>query len=128
MRKKVSSMFVLLALLVMAVTTAAYAQGNSPAQLSSAGWLCMNVPGLGVHCFGPGAFRSTASVPVKVFDTIFPTSTDAPFLGTEILIRADLYAGQLCTQDGGGEYHLLEASESPFPVDYRACHFYDTSP
>ena len=125
MRKKVSSVFVLLALLVMTVTSVVYAQGNSPAQLSRAGWLCENVSGLGVHCFAPGAFRSSPSVQVKVFNTSDPTATDAPFLGTEILIRDDLYAGQLCTQDGGGEYHLLAGV---FPVDYRACHFYDTSP
>ena len=125
MRKKVSSVFVLLALLVMTVTSVVYAQGNSPAQLSSAGWFCTDVPGLGVHCFAPGASRSSASIQVKVFGTDEPTSTDAPFLGTEILIRADLYAGQLCTQDGGGEYHLLAGA---FPDDYRACHFYDTSP
>ncbi len=127
MKRKMGLALVLATMLVLAVTAVAFAKGNSPAQLTRAGWFCVDIPGLGVHCFGPGAFRSSASVPVKVFQTDDPTSTDAPFLGTEQLIRDDLYAGQPCPQDGGGEWHLLPATPDGFPVDYRACHHYDTS-
>lgn len=103
------------------------AKGNATrdlTDLSARGWFCQNVPGLGVHCFAPGVFSSLASVSVLVFDTDDATHENAPFLGTELLIRADLYAGQPCPPEGGGEYELLPASESPFPVDYRACHHY----
>lgn len=92
-------------------------------RLSAHGWMCVPIPQLGVHCFGPGAFSASPSVPVRVFDTDDPTHSAAPYLGTEILIRADLYAGQPCAAEGG-EYELLPASETPFPVDYRACHHY----
>ena len=93
-------------------------------KLTSRGWFCTNVPKLGVHCFAPGVFQSTASVSVLVFDTDDPTKENAAFLGTELLIRADLYAGQPCPPESGGAYELLPASETPFPVDYRACHHY----
>ncbi len=93
-------------------------------RLSDAGWTCVAIPVLGVHCFAPGAFASSPSVPVLVFDTQDDDNPDAPFLGTEVLIRADLYAGQPCVPEGGGEYELLPASETGFPVDYRACHHY----
>ncbi len=92
-------------------------------QRSASGWTCVPIPALGVHCFPPGAFVSDPSITVQVFATEDPADTDAPFLGTEVLIRADLYAGQPCPAQGG-EYDLLPASETPFPVDYRACHHY----
>lgn len=113
--------------LFVASANSAGAHGTNPAQLSRAGWFCFNVPDLGVHCVPPGGMASSASVSLHVFDTNDPGATHAPFLGTEILIRADLYAGQPCPQDGGGEYHFLPSSESGLPVDYFACHRYDTS-
>lgn len=104
-----------------------HANGNSPAQLARAGWLCVNAgPDNFVHCFPPGAFSSSPSVAVKVFHTTDTGSTDAEFLGTELLIRADLYAGEPCAQNGH-EYELLPASETGLPADYRACHHYDTA-
>lgn len=93
-------------------------------RLSRAGWLCVSIPSLGVHCFAPGAFASTPSVQVLVFDTEDPEDPGAPFLGTEVLIRADLYAGQPCPAEGGGEYEFLPMEETGLPADYRACHHY----
>lgn len=115
------------AVFVALSANSASAHGVSPAQLGRAGWTCFNVPDLGVHCIPPGGMQSSASVSLRVFDTDDAGSADAPFLGTEILIRADLYAGQPCAQDGGGEYHFLPSAESGLPVDYYACHHYDTS-
>lgn len=91
--------------------------------LGSQGWVCVNVPGLGVHCFPPGAFAAPASLPILVFDSDDPTDADAPFLGTELLIRADLYAGQPCPAEGG-QYALMLAADTGLPADYRACHHY----
>ena len=88
------------------------------------GWMCFNVEGLGVHCFSPGALSSPASISILVFDTDDPTDMDAPLLGSEILIRADLYAGQPCPTEGGGEYAFLPATATGLPADYRACHHY----
>ncbi|MGD2157116.1 MAG: hypothetical protein PVG32_09605 [Anaerolineales bacterium] len=122
MKNKARITIVVLAVLVLVVTSVAYAKGNSPAQLTRAGWFCEDVSPLGVHCFSPGAFKSSPSIQVKFFNTTDPTSTDAEFLGTELLLRADLYRGQPCPQEGESEWHLLPADETPFPVDYRACH------
>jgi hypothetical protein len=119
------SMFILIAVLILSATVvSAHGPGNNPASLGDAGWMCVNVPGLGVHCFAPGAFKASASVPVKVFDTDNPDAEHAKYLGTEILILDDLYHGQPCATDSGDEYHFLPADESPFLVDYRACHHY----
>ena len=79
-----------------------------------------------MHCFQARAFTSPASVTVRVFGGTDPAATDAPFLGTELLIRDDLYAGQPCPQDGNAEYDLLPAALTPFDVGYRACHHYET--
>ncbi len=103
----------------------AEAHGVSPAKLNRAGWDCINIEPLGVHCFPSGSGASSASISVLVFDTADDEAIHAPFLGAEILIRADLYHGQPCPAGGLDEY------EGPIPVgsaDYFACHFYDTSP
>jgi hypothetical protein len=105
----------------------AEAHGVSPAKLNRAGWDCDNIVPLGVHCFSPGSGASSASISVLVFDTTDEGATVAPFLGAEILIRADLYHGQPCPQDDLDEYHGLDLFGGP-AIDYYACHFYDTSP
>jgi hypothetical protein len=92
--------------------------GNTPAQLTLAGWSCQDVPGHGVHCTAPGsAFGSSVAIPVKVFATSDPTDAEAAFLGMESLIRADKYRGQPCLPDHE-EYFLL-------PFGYYACHHFD---
>ena len=106
-----------LLLIVGVAGVSAHGEGNSPAHLTEAGWSCENVPGLGVHCFAPGTVFGRPTVQVKVFDTADPTAEHAPYLGTELLIRDDLYAGQPCPQEGLDEWFLL-------PFGYRACHHY----
>jgi hypothetical protein len=92
--------------------------GNTPAQLTAAGWQCEDVPGHGVHCLDPHAsIGASVHMQVKVFDTGDPSSDAAPFLGTESLIRADQYKGQPCLP-GHGEYF-------PLPFGYYACHHFD---
>ena len=102
----------------------AEAHGLSPAKLNQAGWDCVNIEPLGVHCFSPGSGASSASISVLVFDTADDDATHAPFLGAEILIRTDLYHGQPCPTNGMDEYEDLSGLGLP----YFACHFYDTSP
>lgn len=109
-------------LLIVGVAGAsAQGKGNTPYRLGQAGWHCENVPGLGVHCFPPGAYNASASLSVKYFDTTDPGSNDAAFLGTELLIRADLYAGQPCPQEGSDHYHALDLDGNG-SIDYYACH------
>jgi hypothetical protein len=99
----------------------AEAHGVSPAKLGNAGWTCFDVPGLGVHCQPPGSEASSASLSLLVFDTSDPGAGHAPFSGTEILIRADLYNGQPCPGEGADDYEGLDLFGGP-EIDYYACH------
>jgi hypothetical protein len=119
MRKKLLFVVVLLVLLTSTVV-AASARGNDADQLSNAGWTCVVAgPHDWVHCFKPGFDGTGESQIVKVF-----TGDGDTFLGTELLIRADLYAGQPCVTDGGGDYAELFGVLAD---DYYACHLFDTS-
>jgi hypothetical protein len=122
---KLKVLVVLLTLVVLAsLATAALAKGVNPAQLSQAGWACMNAgPHNWVHCFPPGAGASPATMSVRVFDTQDVSATEAEFLGTELLIHVDLYHGQPCPQNGLSEYEDLRP-ETGLP--YYACHHFET--
>lgn len=121
------SFILAVAVMLLAATVAsanAHGDGNSPAQLGAAGWACENVPGLGVHCFPPGTQVDASAIAVKVYDTSDPDAEHAPFLGTEILIHADIYEQgmQPCPQEGLEHYVDLRATSDPIP--YYACHHY----
>ncbi|UCH26990.1 MAG: hypothetical protein JSV66_04940 [Trueperaceae bacterium] len=91
--------------------------GPTVHQLEHDGWGCNAAgPRDWVHCLQeePGA----ASILVLVFDV-----DQQPFLGSEILVRDDVYFGQPCAEEGGGPYELVDIGG----VDYRACHNFDTS-
>jgi hypothetical protein len=125
MRRVLFILAIALVLLMASVAVAsAHGNGNSPAQLTHAGWTCMDIPPLSVHCFRPGTdFANPApAIAVKVFDTHDPTATEAPFLGTELLLRADIYAhGEPpCPQAEDGHYDDLSGEGLP----YFACHHY----
>ncbi len=122
MRKKLLFVVVLLVLLTSTVV-AASAGGHNADQLENAGWTCFNAgPNNWTHCLKPRFDPTGESQIVKVFSVDGDT-----FLGTALLILDDLYAGQPCATDGGGEYALLPAAPDGFPVAYRACHHFDTS-
>jgi hypothetical protein len=116
------------AVIVAGVAYSAGGQGGTADQAAASGWNCQpNIPIAGnyLHCASPGkpsvvdllAGSTTApTLELRVFD--FTTHT---FAGTESLIRADLYAGQPCKQDGQDTWGLLD-----LPVDYYACHHFET--
>ncbi|HEY4705691.1 MAG TPA: hypothetical protein VII27_08170 [Thermoplasmata archaeon] len=111
--------------LALAVVPPAAASGVSPAKLTKAGWDCIVVFGA-LHCAPPGGFARVLSGTAETMTfLVFGTTTEAPFLGTELIIRADLFHGQPCPQDPPSmEYTYL------FPLiglDYYACHHYDSS-
>jgi hypothetical protein len=77
------------------------------------------------HCAPPGkpsvadllaGETDAPSLELRVFDF-----TTGKFAGMESLLRADLYHGQSCSQDGQSEWGLLE-----LPVPYHACHRFET--
>lgn len=120
---------ILLALAIGAVVVAGIAYsagGGTMAQAQAAGWDCnpqQLIFGY-YHCAPPGkasvldivtGAASPPSVELRVFNP------DGSFAGIESLLRADLYRGQPCPQDNLPEWGLLD-----LPVDYRACHRFDT--
>lgn len=120
MRKMIAVLIAMLLLLL--AFTGAYA-GYTSQQLANAGFTCVNTgPYNLTHCFPPyitfpndlgsGKYKT---VQVKVFNEAGTT-----FLGTELLVRADLYNGQPCPQDGG-TYDDLRVSPG---LPYFACHHF----
>lgn len=125
-RRLLLLMLVALVAMVMSPLPGA-AGGVSPAKLAKAGWECVPLGPLGVHCvkgsFGDLAAGEAKTVTVRIFAGGDPTSDEAEFLGTELLVHESIFNGQPCPQDGG-EYHYLGAEGLP----YYACHHYDTTP
>jgi len=121
----------LAAVIALAVVTgtlvgAAYGAGGpggDMAQAQASGWDCNpQVLIFGYyHCAPPGkpsvadliAGTDVSSIVLRVF------TPDGTFAGTELLLRADLYAGQGCPQDN------LVTWDGPL-FGYRACHHFDT--
>jgi len=108
-------------LLVALLAQPVAAQGNGPAQLVKAGWLCLPFPGLGgVYCMPPGAFNSSETVTARTFDTLDPTASEAAFLGTAMFVRADLYNGQPCPQQELTSYIPLDFTGDSV-TDFYGC-------
>jgi hypothetical protein len=123
-------------LLLLLAATVAYAHGHTSGQLEKAGRTCIVAgPNGWIHCF-PSTIEFPAdlingvpaTVQVKVFTNPGP-GEEQLFLGTELLIREDLFERGLgeqrpCAQDPHGEepgtYHHLGFAP------YYACHNFDT--
>lgn len=131
MSKRALALLVLLVGATTGATGIAYSAGgpgSSADQARAAGWDCapeVPIAGNYLHCAPPGkpsvadilsGATNAPSVELRVYDF-----TTEEFAGIESLIRADLYRGQPCRQDGQDEWGLLD-----LPVDYRACHRFET--
>jgi hypothetical protein len=123
MRRTLRSIVVATAV-TLAMAAPASAHGVSPAQLGDQGWQCAFVLGA-VHCFPPGTGSTTATINALVFTTDDPEATEAPFVGTEHLIRADLFQGQPCPRDPPSRQYTDLMPLLGIP--YFACHRYDSS-
>ena len=107
----------LVAALVLGVAALAFgvattaAERLSPAKLTGHGWTCFDTPE-GVHCAPPGvgapAPNGRPTYTLRVFATHDVTATDADFLGTELLVRDDLFNHQPCPQSPTREYTFLD--------------------
>lgn len=94
----------------------------------TAGWDCLPVVQIGghYHCSPPGKegvleiIAGTADSP-SIMHTVF--SADGRFAGTELLIRADLWAGQPCPTD----VWIPVPPWLPEPT-YYACHHFAFTP
>lgn len=135
----------LLGLLGGMALSGAQAQGVSPAGLQRAGWSCLNPAGAfpanpNVHCFPPGKLEgvvagTAASALLLAFATSDVDAEEAPLLGAERMLRADLFHGQPCPTDPPGG--PPGATSSPplyewsylgprFGWDYYICHTFDS--
>ncbi|HEX5588807.1 MAG TPA: hypothetical protein VFX65_00765 [Candidatus Limnocylindrales bacterium] len=122
----------LLAILVSLPAAGVAARGVSPAQLQAAGWDCILPPpefNPNVHCAKPGSLAGILSAEAEVvvwlaFATTDLAATDAALLGTERMIRADLFHDQPCPTDPPSfEYSWLVPR---FGWDYYICHTFDS--
>jgi hypothetical protein len=95
---------------LLASASSAEARGPSIEQLEKAGWDCSLVIAGEPHCFKK-ELTGQPSATVRVFDA------SGNFLGTETLLRSDLYAGQPCPQEGLSQWVDLQ-------FGYHACHHY----
>lgn len=137
--------FGLVVVAVAAVSAAAPAQGVNPAQLQRAHWSCVNPAAAfpanpNVHCFPPGKLEGVIAGTVETtllmtFATSDVNAEEAPLLGTERMIRADLFHDQPCPTDPPGG--PPGAASSPplyqwsylgprFGWDYYICHTFDS--
>jgi hypothetical protein len=105
--------------------------GVSPAALHAARWDCLYAVHA-VHCLPPGALDgavagTTEAATALVFETHDPAAENAPFLGTELNIRADLFHGQPCPTDPPSrQYTYLGPGGLDLGLDYYACHRFDS--
>jgi hypothetical protein len=105
--------------------TAASSSQATKAQAVAAGWDCSpNITILGYfHCAAPGSpsllelITGDASPP-SLHLNVYDGETEL-LAGTEELIRADLFRGQPCPQEGGG-WSFLDFAGS----DYYGCHHF----
>jgi hypothetical protein len=112
--------------------TQALAGGSGPAQLTAAGWDCFLPPldfNPNVHCAPPGQLERIISGVARAAMFVAFATTDlearsAPYLGTERLIRSDLFHGQPCPTDPPSyEYSSLFPR---FGWNYYICHTFDS--
>jgi len=94
--------------------------GLTSSQLEKAGWFCLPVGELGVHCAPPGSLPfppSKSTVQLLYFNV-----EGTQFVGTETLIRKTAYHGQPCPTDPlepGDEWVDLTFLGLP---DWLGCH------
>ena len=136
MRYRLSLFALLTSLAVLAVAgTASPASKASKAQAVAAGWDCspdIIIPAIGgyFHCAPPGSpslldlITGAASPPNLHLNVYYDGLTPQTQLlaGTERLVRADLFRGQPCPQEGGS-WGPLDFYGSAAP-EYYGCHHF----
>ena len=95
MKKTTAAIFAVALVTVMSSTSVSAARpGHTASQMLDAGYICFPAgPANWTHCLNPRLLGNPA-VSVKVFSV-----DGSEFLGTEQLMRYDIYSGQPCPQD-----------------------------
>lgn len=103
--------------LLLVLAPAATAAPHNAAQMERAGYDCFAAgPSGWTHCMDLDKLIS--GHPVVTVNVFSVNGSD--FLGTELLLRDDLYQDQPCPQDGGGAWDRLAGTP------YMACHHFYT--
>jgi hypothetical protein len=113
-------------------TAAALGDAAGPGRLAAAGWDCFLPPldfNPNVHCAPPGQLEGIVSGEARsamfvAFATTDLSANSAVFLGTERLIRADLFHGQPCPTDPPS--YRYSSLFDRFGWDYYICHTFDS--
>ena len=116
----------LLGAAAIAATGAASSAGVSQATLEKAGWTCFKpLPTDNVHCVHPGGLAAVLTGEAETMSFLVFSASDGAFLGTELIVRADVFNGQPCpTYPPSRQYTFLRPI---LGLDYYACHRYDSS-
>jgi hypothetical protein len=122
--RRVTIAIAIVALTLALAAPAVAATGVSQARLEKAGWDCPLVLGA-IHCAPPGGLARVGSGEARTMTFLVFSTDDGAFLGTELIIRADLFNGQPCPTDPPSrQYTYLNPL---IGLDYYACHRYDSS-
>lgn len=124
--RRTMTMTGLLGVLTTIAAAAAFSQGVSQGHLEKAGWTCFKpLPTDNVHCVHPGGLTAVVTGEAETMTFLVFSTSDGSFLGTELIVRADVFNGQPCPTDPpGGQYTYLKPI---LGVDYYACHRYNSS-
>jgi len=107
---RLTTLAALVAVAACTVVAGATAGGIGPAQLAQAGWTCFQPPpdfNPYIHCAPPGQLEAIEAGTARAgmfiaFATTDLNATSAPLLGTERMIRGDLFHNQPCPTDPPG--------------------------
>jgi hypothetical protein len=118
-RWRVTVALAIVAVALGVAATAASAGGLTAAQLQAQGWTCRIPAGETLlNCRSPGSEPLPAG-PTEVSFLVFDAS-GTTFLGTEHLIRSDLYAGEPCRGTPSGTYDFI-----PVGPGYYGCYHFN---
>jgi hypothetical protein len=108
----------LMAALAFSIASGTTLAGNTAEKMERAGYACFNDgPSNWTHCWREEKIGNPV-IPIKVF-----SEEGSEFLGTELLLRDDKYAGQPCPRDGLDLWDHLDFGGG---LGYFACHHYHT--
>jgi hypothetical protein len=127
MRRFIITGILAAAVAIVVGTAGASANGPDWNQLDEQGWDCPVVFNA-VHCAPPGGLARVASGEAETMTFLVFSTNDGSFLGTELIVRADVFNGQPCPTDPPSrQYTHLNEPPHDIGLDYYACHRYDSS-
>lgn len=124
-----SALMLMASMLLVMMAGPAAASSTGVERMKNAGWTCIDFGPLGNHCFnGPSSALFGGEGPTSVHARVFIDDQDEneTYLGTELLIRADVFERnpnrqRPCPQEGGHWHDLRD----DFGLPYYGCHHFN---